>query len=258
MRLFNRGAFYIPKIRKEGDRMPQQQSENRKRAREVYEKHEGNISNREIARILDISEKTIGGWKSKDNWTGKIRSTPKENKRSTPKKKGGQPGNKNATGPPGNRHAEKHGFFTKWLPKETMDIMDEIKNDDPLDLLWDNIQLQYVAIVRAQQLMHVKDQGDKTIEKIGESFGKVESQTWEVQQAWDKQANFMGAQARAMKTLESMIKTYEELLSKQSGTASEEQRARIDQLKAQTKKLDKDNNNEDAAESVVIHDDIPK
>lgn len=224
--------------------MPRKQSPERKKAHELFDEHSGNISNREIAGILNLPEKTIGGWKSKDNWTGKIRSTPNEKERSTPKKKGGQPGNKNATGPPRNQHARKHGLFAKWLPKETMDIMDEIKNDDPLDLLWDNIQLQYVAIVRAQQLMHVKDQGDKTIEKIGESFGKVESQTWEVQQAWDKQANFMSAQSRAMKTLESMIKNYEDILSKRSGAASEEQRARINVLKSKVPDTNVTNFNE--------------
>ncbi|WP_126981280.1 hypothetical protein [Acetobacterium bakii] len=51
--------------------------------------------------------------------------------------------------------------------------------------VWDNIQLQYAAIIRAQNLMYVRDQEDKTIEKVGSSTGKVSSQTWEVQQAWD-------------------------------------------------------------------------
>lgn len=219
--------------------MPREQSPERKKARELFDNHDGNISNREIAGILGISEKTIGGWKSKDNWTGKIRSTPNVKERSTPKKRGGQPGNKNATGPPRNRHAEKHGFFMKWLPVETMEILEQIKGDNPLDLLWDNIQLQYAAIVRAQQLMHVSDKNDMSNEI---SMSGEDVTAYEVQYAWDKQANFMGAQSRAMKTLESMIKNYEELLSKSTGVANEEQHARLELLKAQTRKIeDKDN-----------------
>lgn len=213
--------------------MPKERSDNRRRSREIYNEHNGQITNREIAHILDCSEKSISGWKCKDNWTGKERSTPNKNKRSTPegRKRGGQPGNKNATGPPGNKNAEKHGFFTKWLPEETMAILDDMSKD-PLDLLWDNIQLQYAAIIRAQKLMYVKDQKDKTKEMI------VVGEKWEIQQAWDKHETFMSAQSRSMKTLQSMIRDYEDLLSKRSGPASEEQRARIDHMKAQTKKLE--------------------
>lgn len=220
--------------------MPRKQSPERKKARELFDGHNGNISNREIAGILGLSEKTISAWKCRDNWTGKDRSTTNKKDCSTANKRGGQPGNKNATGPPRNQHARKHGLFAKWLPDEIKEILNvsEEAEMDPLDYLWASINVQWSQIVYAQNLMFVTGKDDKTIEKIGESFGKVESQTWEVQQAWDKQANFMSAQSRAMKTLESMIKNYEELLSKQSGTASEEQRARIDQLKAQTKKLE--------------------
>lgn len=239
--------------RKESDRMPREQSDNRKRSREIFNEHNGNISNREIAGILGCSEKSISGWKYKDNWIGKERSTPNENKRSTPKKRGGQPGNKNATGPPGNRHAEKHGFFTKWLPEETMAIFDEIKKDDPLDLLWDNIQLQYAAIVRAQKLMYVEDKDDLS----SEISMSGEATAYAVQYAWDKHATFMSAQSRAMKTLQSMIKEYDELIHKNWDTATSIQKAQLEQLKAQTKKLESDNG-KDIAESVVIHDDIPK
>ena len=158
--------------------------------------------------------------------------------------KGGQPGNKNAVGnkggaaPEGNKNAEKHGFFAKWLPEETREIMGAIQSADPLDLLWDNIQLQYTAIIRAQKLMYVKDQKDKTIEKIEHGYGETsEKNKWEVQQAWDKHATFLQAQSRAMKTLESMIRQYDELLNNNRDMVTEEQRQRISLLKAQTDKL---------------------
>ena len=109
--------------------------------------------------------------------------------------------------------------------------------EDPLDILWANIQMQMAAIVRAQNIMYVIDENDKTIEKVEQKDGNVIGERWEVQQAWDKQANFMSAQSRAMKTLESMIKQYDELLHKNWELATEEQKARINQLKAQTGKI---------------------
>lgn len=160
----------------------------------------------------------------------------KTKKRNVARKKGAQPGNKNSSGgPPGNKKAEKHGFFAKWLPEETREINNCIEHSNPIDLLWDNIQLQYAATIRAQNLIYVRDQDDKTREKVGSSTGKVSSQTWEVQQAWDKNANFLQAQSRAMKTLESMIKQYDDLT--RSSMDTEEQRVRIDKLKCEMAKM---------------------
>lgn len=217
----------------------------------AYEMYQQGFKLVEIASQLDLPEGTVRRWKSTHKWESE--RSDKESERSH-KRKGGQPGNKNATGPPKNRHAEKHGFFTKWLPEETLEIFDGISKDDPLDLLWDNIQLQYAAIIRAQKLMYVNDQKDLSKELSMISDG---ANAFDVQYAWDKHANFMSAQSRSMKTLESMIKQYDELLHKNWKQASEEQVARINQIKAQTKKLESDNGKE-AADSVVIHDDIPK
>lgn len=149
-------------------------------------------------------------------------------------KRGGQPGNKNSKGSlPGNQKARKHGFFAKWLPEEVNQIIGEMP-EDPLDILWANIQMQMAAIVRAQNIMYVHDKNDMTKEVSMRGDDVV---SYDVQQAWDKQANFMSAQSRAMKTLESMIKQYDELLHKNWELATEEQKARINQLKAQTGKI---------------------
>ena len=187
----------------------------------------------EIASQLNLPEGTVRRWKSTHKWDSE-RSDKKD--ASVRKKRGGQPGNKNGTGPPGNKHAEKHGFFSKWLPEETQEIMGEIKESNPIDLLWDNIQLQYAAIIRAQKLMYVEDQEDMTKELNMD--GNVEG--YDIQYAWDKHATFMSAQSRAMKTLEGMITKYEDLVHKNWDSATEEQRARIEQIKAQTNKLNKE------------------
>lgn len=189
----------------------------------------------DIAKQLDLPAGTVRRWKSTYKWDSE--RSEKENERSK-RKRGAQPGNKNANGgPPGNRKAEKFGFFSKHLPQETLSIIQEMP-EDPLDILWDQIQLAYAAIVRAQTIMYVKDCEDMTTTKIGESSGETSySEKWEVQQAWDKQGNFLQAQARAQKTLESLIKNYDDLLHKNWELASDEQKARIENIKASTAKI---------------------
>lgn len=182
----------------------------------------------EIASQLNLPEGTVRRWKSTHKWDGE-RSC--KNSERPKRKRGAQPGNKNATGPPGNKNAEKHGLFSRYLPRETISIIEEMP-EDSLDILWHQIQLAYAAIIRAQKIMHVKNQEDKVIEKVGKSDGTVTGEKWEVQQAWDRQASFLAAQARAQKTLEGMISRYEELLHKHWELATEEQKARVSLLKS--------------------------
>lgn len=211
---------------------------NRDKSFEIYKEHKGKIDLVEIASRLNLPSGTIRGWKSKDEWEQKLNGTLQLNTERSKRAKGGQPGNKNATGPPANKNSEKHGFFSKWLPEETMQIMQEIKSADPLDLLWDNVMLQYTAIIRAQKLMYVKDQKDITTTKIAESEStQGSSEKWEIQQAWDKHATFLNAQSRAMKTLEGMITRYDDLLHRNWEKATEEQRLRISKLKYEVSQL---------------------
>lgn len=185
----------------------------------------------EIASQLNLPEGTVRRWKCTHKWDSE--RSDKQSERSAKRKRGAQPGNHNsAGGPPGNKKAEKYGFFSKYLPEETISIIQEMPTD-PLDILWDQVQIAYAAIIRAQGIMYVKDRDDKTVDRVGHKEGEtVTEERWEVQQAWDKQANFLQAQARAQKTLEGLIKQYDELLHKRWDLATEEQKARIAALKA--------------------------
>lgn len=243
--------------------MPRVRDPNRIRAFEIYKENGGNIDLVEIASQLNISPGTVRGWKSKDNWDGQLKGTFQKKNTERSKKKGAQPGNKNAvghggTGPPGNKNAEKYGFFSKYLPEETREIFSAIEQADPLDLLWHQIQIAYAAIIRAQKISYVKDQQDKTIEKIEDKSGNVIGERWEVQQAWDKQNEFLKAQARAQGELRAMIKQYDEMLHKDWEAASEEQKARIAQMKAQTERIQIESGTGDNEEKVVIVNDIPE
>lgn len=194
----------------------------------------------EISASLNLPEGTVRRWKCTHRWDSE--RSDKKNERSEKKKRGAQPGNTNSSGgPPGNKKAEKYGFFSKYLPEETVSIIQEMPKD-PLDILWDQIQIAYAAIIRAQQIMYVKDRDDKTKEK---AMSGETSDVWEVQQAWDKQGRFLQSQARAQAELRGLIKQYDELLHKNWELATEEQKARIAQLKAQTDRMKGAENSEE-------------
>ena len=204
----------------------------------------------EIASQLNLPEGTVRRWKCTHKW-----DSERSGKKANVRKRGGQPGNTNATGgPPGNKKAEKYGFFSKYLPEETREIFNAIDQADPLDLLWHQIQIAYAAIIRAQRIAYVKDQKDKTVEKIEEKDGNIMGERWEVQQAWDKQNEFMKAQARAQGELRAMIKQYDEMMHKNWELVSDEQKARIAQMKAQTDKLT--GNNQEIEDMSEIEGDI--
>lgn len=89
---------------------------NRSKAFEIYKEHAGKIDLVEIANRLNISPGTIRGWKSKDSWDAQLNGTLHKNTERSKRKRGGQPGNKNAeghggTGPPENKNALKTGEF---------------------------------------------------------------------------------------------------------------------------------------------------
>lgn len=175
---------------------------------------------KDIADKYGVSLNTVKSWKVRHKWDKKSVHTKSEKVCTQKKKHGGQPGNKNAVGhgaPKRNKNAEKFGFFSKYLPEETVSIIQEMPAD-PLDVLWDQIQIAYAAIIRAQQIMYVRDRDDLTTTQIQEKNGdSVTEERWEVQQAWDKQASFLKAQARAQSELRSMIRQYKDLAERVGG-----------------------------------------
>lgn len=133
-----------------------------------------------------------------------------------------------------NKAAEKHGFYTKHLPEETLELFDEMELC-PIDMQWDVVRLQYMAIMRAQKLMYVKDQEDHARFKTAMSTGVTDSETHEIQAAWDRQEQFLSAQSRAITAFNRTVKQYEEMLL--SDLATEEQKERVNLLKARVEIL---------------------
>src|SRR5690625_3652526 len=161
-----------------------------------------------------------------------------------------------STGPPKkNKNARKHGLFAKYLPDETLEIMDSNNEINPLDILWTNIKMQYASIIRAQQIMYVENKDDHTTFKTHEKrddFGV--SEQVEVHASWDKQATFMNSLSRSMAELRNMLKQYVELSTRDDDRLLEIERMRaiIDKNKAEVDKLTRETKVEEPPQITII------
>lgn len=186
--------------------------------------YEAGMKYKDIATKHDVSINTVKSWQRRHKWSRDKKSAPKI-PRGAPK------GNKNADGhgaPKGNTNALKHGLFAKYLPQEVYEIAQEVSEKQPIDILWENITLTYANLLHAQRILFVQDVEDS--DTFVTSTGKA-GIGYEHHTAWDKQSKALAAIARAQSELKGMIKTYDELT--RSPLVTEEQRLRIDNLKAQ-------------------------
>ncbi|MBN6010423.1 hypothetical protein JY697_16845, partial [Clostridioides difficile] len=201
------------------------------------------MKQKEISSKYDISLNTLKSWIKRYNWAS-------EKKKGAPINKRGAPfSNKNSVGhgaPKENKNAEKFGFFSKYLPEETRELIQEISIKDKFDILWEQITIQYAAIIRAQKIMYVKGKEEMVKElKKYESTENGEKIEYEFQFAWDRQASFLNAQSRAMSELRSLIKQYDEMIHKDWNLATEEQKTRVEKLKCEVDNLSKDDIGDD-------------
>lgn len=193
----------------------------------------------EISKQYKISVSTVKRWAYKDKW---VQKNDTQNKVQTKQKS-----NETRGAPFKNANAVKHGLFSKYLPAETLELVGSIEKMSPLDILWENICLKYAAIIRSQKIMFVENADDytKRITMEGESIA------FQYTEAYEKQASFLIAQSRAMGTLMSLIKQYDELC--RSSLATDEQRLRIEKLKAEIAKTRESDN----LAKVEIVDNVP-
>ncbi|HHQ5481019.1 TPA: phage terminase small subunit [Clostridioides difficile] len=211
------------------------------------------MKQKEISSKYDISLNTLKSWIKRYNWAS-------EKKKGAPINKRGAPfSNKNSVGhgaPKENKNAEKFGFFSKYLPEETRELIQEISIKDKFDILWEQITIQYAAIIRAQKIMYVKGKEEMVKElKKYESTENGEKIEYEFQFAWDRQASFLNAQSRAMSELRSLIKPYDEMIHKDWNLATEEQKTRVEKLKCEVDNLSKDDIGDDELKISVDYGD---
>lgn len=87
--------------------MARKRNPNRDEAKKKWLASFGTITTKQLAAEAGVSESRVRKWKSEDNW--------KEALAKQRRKRGGQPGNKNAVGggaPYGNKNAETHGAYS--------------------------------------------------------------------------------------------------------------------------------------------------
>lgn len=218
--------------------MSRARSPDRERALKIWLDSGRQKKPKEIALEIGIGDDIVRKWKCLDKWN--------ELPEPKPKRRGAPEGNKNAIGntggsggPENNDKAVKHGFFRRIFPDdaETLAIIDEIETKTPLDILWENIVIQYTAIARAQKIMFVRDQDDITRElKREKSSDTAHEIEYNIQFAWDKQASFVKAQSAAMLALNTLMRRYDDMINR--GLGDEEQRMRIEKLKAEVKAIE--------------------
>lgn len=89
--------------------MGRERSPARDEARRIWLDSGGTMTARQVADSVGVKPEQVRKWKSMDGWQAALET------QKPPRKRGGQPGNKNAAGagaPLGNRNAETHGAYT--------------------------------------------------------------------------------------------------------------------------------------------------
>ncbi|WP_054777559.1 helix-turn-helix domain-containing protein [Lacticaseibacillus saniviri] len=147
-----------------------------KKYEEAKQDYDKGLKYKDIAEKYGVSINTVKSWKSR-YWTQKVATKDKKVATLHPSKSGHPPKQ--------NKNAVTHGLFANWLPDDTQDLIDAIGESSPADIVWQNITIQYAAIIRSQKLMYVTNHDDMSKE-ISSSGDMVT--TYDVQYAWDKQA----------------------------------------------------------------------
>lgn len=86
-----------------------------------------------------------------------------------------------------------------------MELMGIADSMDAADIIWAQIQIQFAAIIRAQNVMWVEDANDHSSGTTGVS---MDGESMKVAFAYEKYASFLSAQSRAMAELRSALKQF--------------------------------------------------
>ncbi|WP_311772659.1 phage terminase small subunit [Cohnella xylanilytica] len=205
-------------------------STNRTEALKIWIKSGRTKPLNEIALELGVSDSLIRKWKFLDKWdeipTKRPRGAPKGNKNAV--------GNKGGGAPAGNQNHLKHGLYSKFLPQneEFQDLMAMIQSLDPLDMLWQSVEIAFGKLLWAQRIMFIRDKEDQTkvLKKQKEGETSFE-QEWEYQHAWDKQFTDIKAYATISREFRAAVKQF---LS--AAPENDERRVKLELMQQQVEK----------------------
>ncbi|MFJ6264409.1 phage terminase small subunit [Lysinibacillus xylanilyticus] len=213
----------------------------------------------ELAEKHGVKEGTLKSRKSREGWKKvatkkdasekkKMQPSKKDATSNATRKRSGNP-NPSHRFPKHNDYGKTHGLFAKYLPDETQEIIEAMNAKSAADLMWDQITIQYAAILRAQKIMHVesKDEMIKELKREKMQGGKNPSQEveYEFQFAWERQAQLLTAQSRAISELRTSINHFIKLADEadERRLKLEQMQLSIDKTKVEIKKLGTDEQN---------------
>ena len=162
----------------------------------------------DIAKKLGIPEGTIRSWKNRGKWGEKsskknqcnvAKSETDGNATLQKRKRGGQPGNRNAEGSKGgsaplrNKNAETHGAYSRvyWdaLDEEELDLIDDMDDAEEQQLI---MQLQMFSVRERRLMKNIKKYRELEEENHGLSV-KAVSKTKKVEDVTDFEGENIGA-----------------------------------------------------------------
>ena len=240
----------------------------RDKAKEMYLHSEGKKLLKDIAAELGKDDSLVRKWKRQDEWDDALNGhVSNETIEHVSNEVGAPKGNKNAKGNRGNSNpvnqfpkrnsiAMKHGFYSKLIPDDMQELFEELDDGiDTSEMLWDQIKLQYIAIMRAQKIMYVTDKDEMIKElkkfKPGE-FGDEEE--YQFQFAWERQAQFLTAQSRAISELRTSIKQFEEMADANDERLLKLKKMRLDVKKAKVEIAALNKSNKQNTSTITIVD----
>ncbi|SUX98634.1 phage terminase small subunit [Blautia producta] len=253
--------------------MPRKLDERAVKAKEMYLNGKKLV---EIASQLNLPEGTVRRWKSTYKW-GSERSLNKSER--SQRRKGGQPGNRNAvghggTGPPGNKNAVKTGefetLFFDTLDQEEKRLL-ELVQPDKEQLLLQEIQLLTVRERRMlKRIDSLRELEECAPEEEDDEPGAISTKVPPGMTVTKYTAGFEKGKITDLREFTGIlgqIQAVEEALTR---VQARRQRAiealhkfgyddaHLELIKAQVDKLNREGQDDDGEEGVEIYNDAPK
>ena len=253
--------------------MPRKLDERAVKAKEMYLNGKKLV---EIASQLNLPEGTVRRWKSTYKW-GSERSLNKSER--SQRRKGGQPGNRNAvghggTGPPGNKNAVKTGefetLFFDTLDQEEKRLL-ELVQPDKEQLLLQEIQLLTVRERRMlKRIDSLRELEECAPEEEDDEPGVISTKVPPGMTVTKYTAGFEKGKITDLREFTGIlgqIQAVEEALTRVQAMRQRAiealhkfgyDDAHLELIKAQVDKLNREGQDDDGEEGVEIYNDAPK
>lgn len=222
--------------------MARERSTNRLAAQKLWLKSGRQMKLVDVAEELGVSDALIRKWKFLDKWD----DIPTKRQRGAPKGNQNAVGNKGGGAPEGNQNNLKHGLYSKFLPQneDFQELMAMVSELDPLDMLWQGVEIAFAKLLWAQRIMFVTDKEEmiKELKKqkfevhdVGEERSILEQvvveEEHEFQFSWDRQFTDIKAYSTISREFRSAMKQF---LS--AAPENDERRAKLEMMNVQIDK----------------------